>query len=137
MCDVEDVYHIPLTSNVEWDSVLADLLWSEPGEAEGSGGWELSPTSLGYSFSSAVLQEFFDRCKFKLMLRGHETFDEGIRCDFDGRVITVSSVIGHAPLGASRGAVVLIDEEGHPHYRHLTAGQQSRLLSEDELIDFI
>jgi len=61
---------------------LHDILWSEPGEAEGKvqektfylrgKGWQAIPTGPGYYFSQDVTRKFFHINNLKMLCRGHQ-----------------------------------------------------------------
>lgn len=112
ICNIEEVYYLIRTSNVHYDSSLADILWSKPQADHTQKGWKLSEDSLGYTFSEDVTQEFFKRGKFKMMFRGHELIDEGIAKNKSGTIITISSVVNYANDCNKKGGILTIDQNG-------------------------
>ena len=85
---------------------LEDMLWSDPDE--NAADVTPSPRGAGYLFSKKVTEEVLARFGAQVLIRGHESCDEGFRINHDGKVLTLFSRKG-SPYFNARGAYLLVD----------------------------
>jgi protein phosphatase len=69
--------------------VLADILWSDPSDSVQ--GVNPSPRGAGKFFGKDVTTKVLDAFKVHILIRGHESCDNGFRIDHDGKVLTLFS----------------------------------------------
>lgn len=71
------------------EALLEDLLWSDPDE--NVRGISSSPRGAGKLFGKKVTKEVLGKLNAKILIRGHESSDEGFKIDHDGKVLTLFS----------------------------------------------
>jgi protein phosphatase len=71
------------------DATLEDLLWSDPDEDVN--GVSSSPRGAGKLFGENVTKEILDKLNVKVLIRGHESSDEGFKINHNGKVLTIFS----------------------------------------------
>jgi diadenosine tetraphosphatase ApaH/serine/threonine PP2A family protein phosphatase len=71
---------------------LEDLLWSDPSNTVQS--VYSSPRGAGKLFGKKVTEDALKKVNAKILIRGHEPFDEGFKIDHDGKVLTLFSTKG-------------------------------------------
>jgi len=69
--------------------VLEDILWSDPSDS--IEGVNPSPRGAGKLFGKDVTTKVLDAFNVHILIRGHESCDNGFRIDHDGRVLTIFS----------------------------------------------
>ncbi len=82
-------------------AVLEALLWSDP--EENLQGTTFSPRGAGELFGKNVTETVLEKLNAKVLIRGHESSDEGFKINHDGKVLTLFSRLG-APYYNSHGA---------------------------------
>jgi len=83
------------------EALLEDLLWSDPKER--LHGISASPRGAGKLFGRKVTEEVLGNLNAKILIRGHESSDEGFKINHHGRVLTLFSRKG-APYFNRHGA---------------------------------
>jgi protein phosphatase len=96
-------------------TTLEEILWSDP--AEDSRGVRPSPRGAGRLFGQDVTQRFLESHKVKVLIRGHESTDEGFKVNHQGRVLTLFSRKG-APYSNNRAAYLQLDLSLRPQSAH-------------------
>ncbi|MBT0158701.1 serine/threonine protein phosphatase [Candidatus Bathyarchaeota archaeon A05DMB-2] len=81
--------------------LLEDLLWSDPSEAVQDVAF--SPRGAGQLFGKKITTQVLEKLNVKVLIRGHEPCEEGVRINHDGRVLTLFSMKG-APYFNECGA---------------------------------
>ncbi len=71
------------------EAVLEDLLWSDPDED--LQGISSSPRGVGHLFGKNVTEEVLGKLNAKILIRGHESSDNGFEINHDGKVLTLFS----------------------------------------------
>ena len=71
------------------EALLEDLLWSDPDE--NLQGISSSPRGAGKLFGKSVTEEILEKLNAKILIRGHESSDEGFKINHDGKVLTLFS----------------------------------------------
>jgi protein phosphatase len=84
---------------------LEDLLWSDPHETVK----EVSPSlrGAGNLFGKNVTEKVLGKLNVKILIRGHEPYEEGFKINHDGKVLTLFSRRG-APYFNSYGAYLQV-----------------------------
>jgi diadenosine tetraphosphatase ApaH/serine/threonine PP2A family protein phosphatase len=84
---------------------LEDLLWSDPHETTKEV-WP-SPRGAGNLFGKDVTEKVLGKLNVKILIRGHEPYEEGFKINHDGKVLTLFSRRG-APYFNSYGAYLQV-----------------------------
>ncbi len=71
------------------ESFLEEILWSDP--EEGLTGTYPSPRGKGKLFGEDVTSRFLKMLSVKVLIRGHESSDEGYKINHHGKVLTLFS----------------------------------------------
>ncbi|RLI05781.1 serine/threonine protein phosphatase [Candidatus Bathyarchaeota archaeon] len=87
-------------------SFLEEILWNDPEER--LKGTYPSPRGAGNLFGEDVTRVFLEKIGVKILIRGHEPCDEGIKVNHTGKVLTVFSRKGE-PYFNSQAAYLNID----------------------------
>lgn len=91
------------------ETLIADLLWSDPSLCPGCEGYSESKRGAGYCFGRSACEAFLERNGLELMVRAHETCYRGTRLHF-GRCWTVFSQPQFCG-GANAGGVIVVDAD--------------------------
>lgn len=67
---------------------MCDLLWSDPEDIDG---WNVSPRGAGYQFGADVVEKFNYMNDVTFICRAHQLVNEGYKCHFDNKLITIWS----------------------------------------------
>lgn len=88
------------------ESFLKDMLWSDPTEM--IRGTCASPRGAGKLFGENVTEEVLNQFNVKILIRGHESCEEGFKLNHKGRVLTIFSRKG-PPYYNLYGAYLSLD----------------------------
>ena len=88
-------------------SQINELLWSDPLLSAGDG-YEANPRGYGCLFSEARLDAFLKSLGRKVLIRGHQCVEEGVREDFGGKCVTVFSASRYCGMKLNSCGVVEI-----------------------------
>jgi protein phosphatase len=102
-------------------SLLEDLLWSDPDDTVT--GVEPSPRGAGKLFGEDVTDQTLNKLNVRMIVRGHESVDQGFKLNHDGKILTLFSRRG-PPYFNQRGA-------------YLDVNLQNDFGSAEQLIPFI
>ena len=98
---------------VQFDQRIADeILWSDPSEE--IDGFRRSERGRGYVYGKAVLNEFLEHNQLRLLVRGHQSIDEGVRFQMDGKVVTVFSASQYSDSPNPSGVLILKPDGEEP-----------------------
>lgn len=86
--------------------LLEDMLWSDPDES--ISGTASSPRGAGKLFGRDVTTKALRRFDARILIRGHESCDEGYKISHEGRILTLFSRKG-PPYFNAHGAYLEID----------------------------
>lgn len=87
-------------------SMLEEMLWSDPDD--NVNGTSPSPRGAGELFAKKITDEILDVLGLKLLIRGHESCQEGFKTNHEGRVLTLFSRKG-PPYFNEHGAYLDLD----------------------------
>jgi len=91
-----------------WESVMEDLLWSDPGGPKHCGASQ-NDRGCGCIFGEDIVDEFFeDNPPLKLVIRSHEKKDRGYQEHFHGKLVTIFSASNYCGDNGNDGAVMEI-----------------------------
>jgi serine/threonine-protein phosphatase 4 catalytic subunit len=109
---------------VPHDGAMCDLLWSDPEDLEGGGGWGLSPRGAGYLFGHNVVRQFNHTNKLDLICRAHQLVMDGYKYMFDEMLVTVWSAPNYCYRCANVAAILEFDEHRVPNFQIFQAAPQ-------------
>lgn len=93
------------------DSSLEEILWSDPDEAvEGT---LASPRGAGRLFGKDITDEVLKKLDVRILIRAHESCEEGFKISHNGRILTLFSRKG-PPYFNTYGAYLHIDLSERP-----------------------
>ena len=95
------------------DRVMQGLLWSDPKE-DLTHEWEKSKRGAGVYFSEALTDAFLKANRLSLLVRSHQTVDDGVKRHHNGKVFTVFSAAWYRGKERNAGAVLALQwQNGH------------------------
>ena len=83
---ISDLTNTEITDSIN-RTIVNNMLWSDPWDDEG----DLKENSGRFRFTEEHFDEFQDRIKFDLLIRGHEAEEEGYKKFFNDRLYTIFS----------------------------------------------
>ena len=91
---------------LQFDQRIADeILWSDPSEEIDE--FRRSDRGRGYVYGKAVLKEFLEHNQLRLLVRGHQSIEEGVLFQMDGKVATVFSASHYSEVENPSGILIL------------------------------
>ena len=98
--DIEIFEGLPKPREIYYDSVFADLLWSDPKESDEK--FTPNTRGCGFFFSEEALSDFLDYNDFQFIIRSHEEKMWGFEWTFNNKCVTIFSntdYCGHSNYG--------------------------------------
>ena len=92
MKSLEDVRTCERRVEPEIESMMAHLLWSDPGSVDT---WRRTQRRTGYFFGENLITEFLEREGLKMIVRAHEQVD-GYKIQFNSKIVTVWAAPNYA-----------------------------------------
>ena len=102
------IENIERKEDVNTDSVLADLLWSDPNPNINKTVWDFSANGFGYFFPHKETEKFLKANNMKVLIRSREIIEEGVKESHCGLVITINSTTKLSP--SRLGGYVMVGE---------------------------
>lgn len=92
------------------DSVQAEFLWNDP--SSDTDLYEDSPRGIGCIFGHAALKTFLEKMQFKLVIRGHQSVNNGFEWPLnrDQKILTVFSSLDYCGT-FNNGAVAIVQDD--------------------------
>lgn len=90
--------------------VVTSLLWSDPSDEVAV--FKPSPRGLGFVFGARVVNAYLEGNQLSGIIRAHQVVKEGVRKQFDGKVITVFSASNYCGRIESSCGILQVTEEG-------------------------
>ena len=84
-----------LPQEISNESILSDLLWSEPQENVDSTEFNFAPNGLGYKFPLYYTQEFLDKNNLSLIIWSNTFLENGIQKYHNEKIISIFSATYH------------------------------------------
>ena len=97
------------------NNIVENVLWSDPMAPEKEEEFKninfmTSPRGRGCVFGKAALDTFMNANHLSLMIRAHEVIEEGIRIQYDSKLITVFSASSYINLYGNKSGVLKISK---------------------------
>jgi protein phosphatase len=108
-CRIENLAFAGETSKKR--TVLEEILWNDPNEETDE--TVSSPRGAGMLFGRKVAERCLDNLRVKIIVRGHESCDEGFKISHDGKILTLFSRKG-SPYFNSKGAYLDVPLDFNP-----------------------
>lgn len=106
---VDQIRTIERQQEVPHQGAFCDLVWSDPDEVEN---WQTSPRGAGYLFGHQQTEEFVQTNDLECIARAHQLVLEGIRHQFDDKLVTVWSAPNYCYRCGNVAAVYEIKADG-------------------------
>ena len=75
LANMEEINEIKRPTEIEKNSLICDILWSDPKKQEG---WSKNKKrNISYCFGSDVVSQFLKKFDFDLICRSHEVVEDG------------------------------------------------------------
>jgi serine/threonine-protein phosphatase 5 len=97
---------------------MCDILWADPSPLDGK-----HPSKRGVSieFGPDVSKKFLNDNNLELLVRSHQTKDEGYEIERGDQVITVFSAPNYCDQMRNKGAFIIFQENMTPDFRKFDA----------------
>lgn len=107
--DIKQLNRLPKNGSTQppRDGIAMELLWTDPQEQNGRAP---SKRGLGMQFGPDITERFCLTNKIRKVLRSHESRNEGVEYEHNGRLITVFSAPNYCDATGNLGGVVHITE---------------------------
>eukprot|EP00461_Guttulinopsis_vulgaris_P001503 UN01503 len=121
---------IVLKTDFPHNSILQDLLWSDPMESMGR---QISRRGAGCLFGPDVVNRFLIKNNVHLIIRSHECEDSGFALWADNRMYTIFSASNYTGDVGNYGAFCVLSQAPSPQIRVFSAKQSVAKYSERQL----
>lgn len=106
---IDQIRTIDRQQEVPHQGAFCDLVWSDPDEVDS---WQTSPRGAGYLFGQRQTDEFIELNGIDLIARAHQLVLEGLRYQFDDKLVTVWSAPNYCYRCGNVAAVLDITPDG-------------------------
>lgn len=115
---LQDLQKIERRRCIPQNGPMCDLLWSDPSPLDGK-----HPSKRGVSieFGPDVSKKFLENNNLKLLVRSHQTKDEGYEIERGDQVITIFSAPNYCDQMKNKGAFIKFKEDMVPDFRKFEA----------------
>lgn len=93
----------------EFDSILSEMLWSDP--KEGIKGIKSSPRGIAYYYGNDITETFLRTNNLKLVVRSHEAEQNGYKVLHGGKCMTIFSAPNYCGSQRNKGAILRFPPE--------------------------
>lgn len=107
---IDQMRSIDRQQEIPHDGAFCDLMWSDPEDIREA--WQVSPRGAGYLFGNRVTSEFNHINGLSLISRAHQLVMEGLKYQFDEKLVTVWSAPNYCYRCGNVAAILTIDESG-------------------------
>lgn len=97
---------------------MCDLLWADPSPLDGK---HASKRGISIEFGPDVSKRFLQDNNLELLVRSHQTKDEGYEIERGDQVITVFSAPNYCDQMKNKGAYIIFQENMTPDFRKFDA----------------
>ena len=107
--ELSDIERVPRSVGQLYGGVADSLVWSDP--CEDVLRFEQSVRGNGYQFGKQSLKVFLENNGLRLLVRGHQSIEEGVRYGLDEMVVTVFSASNYCNSMRNNCGVVKLYED--------------------------
>lgn len=105
---LDQINSIPKPLYTFYGGIADSLVWSDP--VPENMFFKESSRGLGYEFGEPALVRFLEQNGLRMMIRGHEAHEEGVKFDFGGKIVTVFSASNYCQRERGAAGVLQIKE---------------------------
>ena len=109
--DLADIDRIPRSISELYGGIADSLVWSDP--CEDVSRFEQSIRGRGFQFGRQALRSWLSNNGLRLLIRGHQSIEEGVRYGLDGLVVTVFSASNYCGAMRNNCGVVKLYANGN------------------------
>lgn len=106
---IDQIRTIERQQEVPHQGAFCDLVWSDPDDVDV---WQQSPRGAGYLFGANQTEEFVQLNDLECIARAHQLVLEGIRHQFDDKLVTVWSAPNYCYRCGNVAAVYQVSSDG-------------------------
>jgi len=106
---IDQIRTIERQQEVPHQGAFCDLVWSDPDDVDV---WQQSPRGAGYLFGANQTEEFVQLNDLECIARAHQLVLEGIRHQFDDKLVTVWSAPNYCYRCGNVAAVYQVNSDG-------------------------
>eukprot|EP00698_Gefionella_okellyi_P022277 TRINITY_DN7364_c0_g2_i1.p1 TRINITY_DN7364_c0_g2~~TRINITY_DN7364_c0_g2_i1.p1 ORF type:complete len:746 (+),score=176.04 TRINITY_DN7364_c0_g2_i1:100-2337(+) len=134
LMSVHQIRDIHKPTGVPADTMIEDLLWSDPAEDMQQLGFVKRARGLkrgcSYDFGPDEVERFLQRNRLDMMVRAHEVVQDGFEMYADGRLVTLFSAPNYCGEYDNAGAIMCVDEDFVIDFKVLQPAQDVHLTAE-------
>jgi protein phosphatase len=104
--NLDQIQQIPRVIGELYGGIADSILWSDPCEEVEE--YDLSPRGNGFLYGKTALEQFLNTNSLKLLVRGHQSIQEGVRFGLDNLVVTVFSASSYCNEMNNPAGVLLV-----------------------------
>ncbi|OHT02694.1 hypothetical protein TRFO_30136 [Tritrichomonas foetus] len=106
---ISQIDSIPRPLNELYGGLADSLLWSDP--SDNIERFEASTRGRGFMFGKKAIEKFISNNKLKLIIRGHQPVQEGVKYQLNGKIVTVFSASNYCGTENNTAAVMILKPE--------------------------
>lgn len=115
---LQEIQKIPRRRAIPQAGPMCDILWSDPSPLDGK---HPNRRGLSIEFGPDISKKFLDANNLNLLVRSHQTKDEGYEIERGDQVITVFSAPNYCDQMKNKGAYIIFKEDVVPDFRKFEA----------------
>lgn len=108
LSNLEQLRQIKRPTEIPYEGLLCDLLWSDP--EPGLKGWGESDRGVSFTFGEDVVGKFLARTDLDLVCRAHQVVEDGYEFFAKRQLVTVFSAPNYCGEFDNAGAMMTVDE---------------------------
>lgn len=120
---LDQIRTIDRQQEVPHQGAFCDLVWSDPDDVDS---WQTSPRGAGYLFGQRQVEEFMELNGLDLIARAHQLILEGLRYQFNDKLVTVWSAPNYCYRCGNVAAVLDITPDGNKNAKLFQAVPDSQ-----------
>lgn len=114
---ISQINRIKRPSEMERNTIISDLLWSDPSELTG---WNDNiERGIAYTFGPDVIDKFLAKYDFDLICRSHQVIEDGYEFGKDRKILTIFSAPNYCGKFENLAAVLIIEEDMKCHIKQM------------------
>ena len=129
---IEQIGFFDRKNEIQSDSPISDLLWSDPDDIDG---WGVNQRGAGYLYGKNPTKEFLHNNRLKMMARAHQLAMEGYQWHFNEKqLVTVWSAPNYMYRSGNKASVMFVDDNLNCDFRIFDAVQDEERTKPDDSI---
>lgn len=115
---LQDIQKIQRCRKIPQSGPMCDILWADPSPLDGK---HPSKRGISIEFGPDISKKFLTLNNLELLVRSHQTKDEGYEIERGDQVITVFSAPNYCDQMKNKGAYIVFQENMTPDFRKFDA----------------